>query len=121
LDQTSSSTILVVEDETLTRLMLVTELEGNGHSVIEAADADQALSILRNDASIGLLFTDINMPGTIDGLALAKLARAEHPGIRIIFASGHVGLPDWAREADAAFPKPFDLGRVVASINQLLR
>ncbi len=90
MDPTSSGTILLVEDEALTRLMLVTELERNGHSVIEAADADQALSILRNDDSIRLLFTDVNMPGTMDGLALAKLVRAERPAIRVIVASGYV-------------------------------
>jgi CheY-like chemotaxis protein len=58
------STILLVEDETLTRLMLVEELESHGHTVIEAADADAALSVLRENTSVGLLFTDIKMPGT---------------------------------------------------------
>ena len=99
--------------------MLVTELERNGHSVIEAADADQALSMLRKDDSIGLLFTDVNMPGTMHGLALAKLVRAERPAVRVIVASGYVDRLVSAGEADAAFPKPFDLDEVVAVVNQL--
>ena len=113
-------TVLLVEDETLTRLMLIAALEAHGHSVVEAADADEALRLLRTDSSIRLLFTDIKMPGTIDGLALTRLVRAEHPGVKVIIASAHVGLSEWAREADEAFPKPFELEQVVASVNRLL-
>jgi CheY-like chemotaxis protein len=115
------STILLVEDETFIRLMLVEELESHGHTVIEAADADAALSVLRENTSVGLLFTDIKMPGTIDGLELARFARAEHPDVKIIIASAHVGLPEWSSEAHAAFAKPYDLQRVIARIDQLLR
>ena len=112
--------ILVVEDETLTRLMLVDELQSHGHDVIEAADADEALAILRANRAITLLFTDIKMPGTIDGLELARFARAEYPKLKIIIASAHVGLVDWASEAHAAFPKPYDINRLIERINELV-
>jgi len=62
------SKILLVEDETLTRLMLAERFEALGHTVVEAAGADEALSLLRNGNAFDLLFTDIKMPGTIDGL-----------------------------------------------------
>ena len=115
------STILLVEDETLTRLLLVAELQAHGHEVIEAVDADEALSILREDSSIGLLFADIKGPGTIDGLELARITRAEHPRIKIIIGSAHGNLPEWSSEAHAAFSKPYDLEKVIIRVNQLLR
>ena len=113
-------TILIVEDETLTRLMLTAELEAIGQVVIEAADADEALLILRTDKSIKLLFADIKMPGTIDGLELARIARAKHPGVKVIIGSAHAGLAGWAPEADGAFEKPYDIEQVVAKILELI-
>jgi CheY-like chemotaxis protein len=113
-------TVLVVEDETLTRLMLGAELEARGYGVIEAANADEALLILRGNPSVKLLFTDVNMPGVLDGLALAQLARAEHPGVKVIIASGHMQLSEWAVDADAMFPKPYDLVQLIARIGHLL-
>ena len=78
-DNREPATILLGGDETLTRLMLVDELQSHGTIVIEAADADEALAVLRANGSITLLFTDIKMPGTIDGLELARLARPDIP------------------------------------------
>ena len=112
-------TVLVVEDETLTRLMLGAELEACGYRVIEAANADEALLILRGNPSVKLLFTDVNMPGTLDGLALAQLARAESPGVKLIIASGHMRLSEWAVDADATFSKPYDLVQLIATIDRL--
>jgi CheY-like chemotaxis protein len=113
-------TILLAEDETLTRLMLIAELDAIGHVVIEAADADEALQILRANKSIRLLFADIKMPGTIDGLELARIARAEHPAVKVIIGSAHAGLAGWASEADGAFEKPYELKQVVAKILELI-
>jgi CheY-like chemotaxis protein len=113
-------TILLAEDETLTRLMLIAELDAIGHVVIEAADADEALLILRANKSIRLLFADIKMPGTIDGLELARIARVEHPTVKVIIGSAHAGLTGWAAEADGAFEKPYELKQVVAKILELI-
>jgi CheY-like chemotaxis protein len=113
-------TILVVEDDTLTRLMLVDELQKHGHEVIEAADADEALSVLRENGLIRILFTDVKMPGTLDGLELARIARAEYPRLKIILASAHVSLSEWSAGADAVFPKPYDIEALVAWINRLV-
>jgi CheY-like chemotaxis protein len=100
--------------------MLGAELEARGYGVIEAANADEALLILRGNPSVKLLFTDVNMPGVLDGLALAQLARAEHPGVKVIIASGHMQLSEWAVDADAMFPKPYDLVQLIARIGHLL-
>ena len=89
--------------------MLIEELEAHGFNVIEAADADEALSVLRESRRIDLLFTDIKVPGTLDGFELTRLAHAERPGLKVVIASAHVGLSCcWTTEADAGFEKPFE-------------
>jgi len=79
--------ILVVEDEALVRLAAVGMLEDAGFRMIEAVDGDQALELLAADSDIQLLFTDVTMPGTIDGLALARHVRDRWPHIAIMIVS----------------------------------
>ena len=79
--------ILVVEDEALVRLAAVGMLEDAGFCMIEAVDGDQALELLAADSDIQLLFTDVTMPGTIDGLALARHVRDRWPHIAIMIVS----------------------------------
>jgi CheY-like chemotaxis protein len=79
--------ILVVEDETLVRLAAVCMLEDAGFRMIEAANSDQALELLAADSDIKLLFTDVNMPGPINGLALARQVHERWPHIGIMVAS----------------------------------
>jgi two-component system, response regulator PdtaR len=82
-------TVLLVEDEVLTRLMLADELRSQGLQVLEASNADEALTVLQSSLPVHLLFTDIRMPGEMDGMALAKFAHAHFPRIkRIIGSSG---------------------------------
>jgi CheY-like chemotaxis protein len=112
--------VLFVEDDVLLRLMIADELRSNGLSVVEAANADEALMVLRSSAPVDLLFTDIRMPGSMDGLALAALMRTTQPELRIIVASGH--LPEWPSRgiADAFFFKPYDAETVVKRVKELL-
>jgi CheY-like chemotaxis protein len=79
--------ILVVEDEALVRLSAVGMLEDAGFRMIQAVNSDQALELLTADSDVQLLFTDVNMPGTIDGLALARQVRDRWPHIGIMVAS----------------------------------
>src|SRR5580658_2260193 len=79
--------ILIVEDEVLIRLSAVGMLEDAGFRMIEAVNSDQALELLEADSDIQLLFTDVNMPGTIDGLALARQVHDRWPHIGIMVAS----------------------------------
>lgn len=99
-------TILVVEDEAVVRMMAVDMLEDAGYAVHEAGTADEALSLLEGKAKIDVMFTDIRMPGSMDGLALAEIVGNRWPAIGIIITSGHVALP--ADIGQAVFlPKPY--------------
>lgn len=90
----SQPTILVVEDETLVRMHGADLLGEAGYEVIEAADADEALSILSRHETIHLLFSDIDMPGSMDGLDLARHVHERWPHIRLLLTSGQHQLQD---------------------------
>ena len=79
--------VLIVEDEALVRLSAVGMLEDAGFRTIEAANGDQALELLVADSDVQLLFTDVNMPGIIDGLVLARQVHDRWPHIGIMVAS----------------------------------
>jgi two-component system, response regulator PdtaR len=79
--------VLIVEDEALVRLSAVGMLEDAGFRTIEAANGDEALELLAADSDVQLLFTDVNMPGIIDGLVLARQVHDRWPQIGIVVAS----------------------------------
>ena len=83
--------ILIAEDEVLTRMVLAEELRDAGFFVVEASNADDAIAYLRTDSQIDLVFSDIHMPGSIDGLELARRLRVEHPTLPVILSSGRQG------------------------------
>ncbi len=87
-----SAVILVVEDELLIRLNAVEMIEEAGFEVIEAASADEAIVILEGRLDITAVFTDIQMPGSMDGLKLAAAVRDRWPPIKIVATSGQVKL-----------------------------
>ena len=113
-------TVLLVEDEVLTRLMLADELRSQGLQVLEASNADEALTVLQSSLPVHLLFTDIRMPGEMDGVALAKFAHARFPGIKSIIGSS--GRPEQSVGdfADAFLAKPYDLRELVEQVRRLL-
>jgi len=84
--------VLIVEDEFLLRMDSAAAIEEAGFEVVEAANADEAIAILRRRSDIGVVFTDIQMPGSMDGLKLARLVRDRWPPIKIIATSGRVAL-----------------------------
>ena len=88
--------VLIVEDEFLLRLDAVDMIAGAGFEVVEARNADQAIEILESRRDITVVFTDIQMPGSMDGLKLARAIRGRWPPIKIVATSGHanVGEPD---------------------------
>lgn len=81
-------TILIVEDEVLIRLELADYLRECGYQVLEAVNADEALDVLRCDRKIDLVFSDVHMPGSMDGFGLARWIRANRTGIEVILTSG---------------------------------
>ena len=80
--------VLVVEDEMILRMRAVDIVEDAGFCPIEAINADEAISVLESRSDISLLLTDIQMPGTIDGLKLAHAVHERWPSIKIILVSG---------------------------------
>lgn len=98
----SKPVVLVVEDEPLLRMNAVDIVEEAGFTVIEASNADDAIAILESRDDIRVVFTDIQIPGSMDGLKLAHAVRGRWPPIRIIATSGRVkvsgdDLPDGGR------------------------
>jgi signal transduction histidine kinase/HAMP domain-containing protein/ActR/RegA family two-component response regulator len=82
-------TILVVEDDAEVRLFAVNALRGLGYEPLQAGDAATALQVLETTPGIALLFTDIVMPGEMDGVKLAEEAQRRHPGLRVLYTSGY--------------------------------
>ena len=87
--QKGPATVLVVEDEALIKLSAVHAVEDQGYLALSAGNADEALLMLRAHGEIDVLFTDINMPGSMDGLALANRTRDDYPDVEIVVASGN--------------------------------
>ena len=95
--------VLVVEDDWLLRLLAVEIVEDAGFVAIEAANADEAIVILELRVDIALIFTDVDMPGTMDGLKLAHAVRRRWPPIKIIIVSGKTHLSDADLPSDTRF------------------
>ncbi len=103
-----STAVLVVEDEPLIRLSITDELTALGYEVYEAADAQEAIGQLTEHRNISVLFTDIDMPGDLDGLRLAALVRDRWPPIKIIVTSGKHRLSCEDLPVKGRFiPKPY--------------
>lgn len=114
-------TVLVVEDEALIRMGIVDELEAAGFDVFEAANAAEAINQLAANTSISVMFTDVDMPGDVDGLKLALVVRDRWPPIKIIVTSGHrkVNVDDLPNEA-RFMAKPYNPDYVVLAIREML-
>ncbi len=114
-------TVLVVEDEMMLRMRAVDIVEGAGFTPLEAVNADDALAILESRSDIELLFTDIQMPGSIDGLKLAHAVHERWPLIRIMIVSGQLKLTDADKPADSRFfGKPLDVKHMVAQMQDMM-
>jgi CheY-like chemotaxis protein len=111
--------ILIVEDEFLLRLDSA-EIESAGFEVIQAANADEAIAILKARPDIHVVFTDIQMPGSMDGLKLARFVRDRWPPIKIVATSVHVTVDEDDLPAGSVFlPKPYRGAQVVATLREL--
>jgi CheY-like chemotaxis protein len=113
--------VLVVEDEPLLRALAVEIVEEAGYVALEAADADEAVAILEARSDIAVLFTDINMPGSIDGLKLAHAVRDRWPPIKIVMVSGKVALSANDMPSNSRFfAKPYRASRMVSELRSLV-
>ena len=112
--------VLVVEDEPILRELSVYELEDAGYTVLEAGNAHAALWILRSRRGVGLVFTDINMPGKIDGLELARIVHARWPEVKVVVTTGADGaLGREAPEGGLFLAKPYSLSELSEAVHEL--
>jgi two-component system, response regulator PdtaR len=116
----SAPVILIVEDEFLLRLDSAETIESAGFEVIQAANADEAIAILNARPDIHVVFTDIQMPGSMDGLKLARFVRDRWPPIKIVATSGHVTVDeDDLPDGSVFLPKPYHGVEVVATLREM--
>ena len=114
--QTGKLVVLVVDDEALIRLNACDAIEDAGHTVLEARNADEAIALLEAHPEIGVVVTDIQMPGSMDGVGLARLIDSRWPRIPTIISSGHVAPSANALPRKAIIlAKPY-LARILATV-----
>jgi CheY-like chemotaxis protein len=112
--------VLIVEDEFLLRMDALDMITAAGFEVIEAANADEAIDILESRRDITLVFTDIQMPGSMDGLKLACAVRDRWPPIKIVATSGHVDVNETDLPKGGRFlPKPYSSTQVMGVLREL--
>ena len=113
--------VLVVEDEPILRFDIVDTLNDAGFHVHEAGSATEAIEILTQNTGIRLVFTDVDMPGGMDGIKLAAYIRDRWPPLKIIVTSGYrkVTLDEIPAES-CFFSKPYDPGRIVSTMHRML-
>jgi two-component system, response regulator PdtaR len=112
--------VLIVEDDPLIRFLAVDIVEEAGYVAIEATDADEAVAILEARSDIAVLFTDIHMPGSMDGLKLAHAVRGRWPPIKIVIVSGKVKLTESDLPSGARFfAKPYQTSKMISELRSL--
>src|SRR4029077_6565741 len=120
-DPTQVPNVLVVEDEMILRMRAVDIVEDAGFCPVEAVNADEAISILESRSDISLLFTDIQMPGSMDGLKLAHAVHDRWPSIKIILVSGQIKLSDADKPANSRFfGKPLEVKQMIAELREMV-
>jgi len=122
MDVQTKTKVLLVEDEPMIRAIGMDALEEAGYEVMEARDADEAVRILEQAGEVHVLFTDIRMPGSMDGLALAKLVHERWPAMKILITSGDT-FPRSAQIPDDGhfLAKPYRLDALQSEVTSLFR
>jgi two-component sensor histidine kinase/CheY-like chemotaxis protein len=120
-DSTEVPNVLIVEDEMMLRMRAVDIVEDAGFRPVEAVSADEALAILESRSDISLLFTDIQMPGSMDGLKLAHAVHDRWPAIKIILVSGQVNPSDAEKPANSRFfGKPLGVEKMISELQAMV-
>lgn len=109
--------VLIVEDEPLLRMAAVDLIEDAGFEAVEAENADEAVRILESRTDIRIVMTDIDMPGSLNGLKLAAAVRDRWPPIEIVIVSGHVKpKPEELPQRSVFYTKPYDEAKVIDTL-----
>jgi CheY-like chemotaxis protein len=111
--------VLVVEDDSLVRELIVLELKDAGFEVVTAESGDEASYILPKMPRIDLLLTDIRMPGKVNGWFLADMARCRRPNLPVIYTSGFAPQQDKEVEDSIFLAKPYRAGQVLNALHKL--
>lgn len=115
------SVVLVVEDEPMVRMLGVDILESAGFSVVEACNADEALIVLAERSDVDAVFTDVDMPGSLDGLELAWRIHERWPRIGVVLTSGRYTIEPQAMPRENAFvPKPYAVSSLLRHIETVM-
>ena len=118
--ETDRPVVLIVEDEFLVRMDAVDMIRSAGFDVVEAQNADEAISVLEDRRDITVVFTDVQMPGSMDGLKLAAAVRGRWPPIKIVATSGLADVSEKDLPAGGRFlPKPYNASQIVATLREL--
>jgi CheY-like chemotaxis protein len=112
--------VLVVEDEALIRVATAMSLEDAGYAVIECENADAAIAVLERRSDVRAVFTDVDMPGSMDGLKLARYVKNRWPPIALLVSSGQVSVQEADLPEGGRFiPKPYRMEQVAETIGAL--
>jgi CheY-like chemotaxis protein len=113
--------VLIVEDEFLVRMGTRAAVEMAGFDVLEAGDADEAIAILAVRNDIRLIFTDVHMPGSMDGLKFAHFVSDRWPPVKIVATSARVRIIESDLPGGGRFlPKPYSAGDIAATLHELI-
>ncbi len=115
----SQPIVLVVEDNSLVRVIIADFLERAGFGVIQAVDGAAALVVLASGVEFNVLFSDVQMPGPIDGVGVAMRVRAERPDMPVVLTSGH-GVPVTLPSGGRFVSKPYDNRKVVTLLHEMV-
>jgi CheY-like chemotaxis protein len=119
-DTPSRQVVLIVEDEALVRMTAVDMIEEAGFEVVEATNADEAILLFEARLDITVVFTDIEMPGSMNGLRLAEAVRGRWPPIKIIATSGHCVVRDGDLPSGGLFlAKPYSLSQISSALREI--
>lgn len=113
-------TILVAEDEVLVRHDISEYLREHGFNVVEANSAAEAIQVLKDSLPVAAVFTDVRMPGTIDGIDLARYVQKHHPEIPVLITSGHMQSTELPSDLARLIDKPYDRAFVLQAIIEAL-
>jgi CheY-like chemotaxis protein len=121
MSETRKSVVLVVEDETMVRMNAVAVIEESGFEAVAARNADEAIEVLETRSDIQAVFTDVQMPGQMDGLSLAKVIRDRWPPVALLVTSGKRTVVESELPNGGRFlPKPYLPSEIQAVLRELL-
>jgi CheY-like chemotaxis protein len=116
----AGKTVLVAEDEVLVRHDISEYMRSRGFNVVEANSAAEAIQVLKDSLEVSVVFTDVRMPGTADGIDLARYVKKHHPQIPVIITSGHIFSAELPKDLGRLIDKPYDRALVVQAIVEAL-